>query len=180
MPTPWTAWSLWQYSDTGSVPGVSGDNDLDTFNGTLAQLQALASGAAPAPSPSPAADAGAAADSGASTTPPSSCYSATLGKTVVLNTCVETDASGTWVQCDDGAWVDRYDDPAACGATYPYSNAGHSSGGGAGCYSDTLGANEPDNACVQSASNDAWYQCDDGTWVDRWTDPTACNGIYPL
>jgi uncharacterized membrane protein YgcG len=63
------------------------------------------------------------------------------------------------------------------------------SGGGAGdagapapggCYSDTLGREMPPNACVQSASDGEWYQCDDGSWVDRWTDPTACDGTYPL
>jgi hypothetical protein len=38
----------------------------------------------------------------------------------------------------------------------------------------------PANACVQSKYDDAWYQCDDGAWVDRWTDPAACDGVYPL
>jgi len=52
--------------------------------------------------------------------------------------------------------------------------------GGAGCYSDTLGKEMPDNACVQSASDSAWYQCDSGTWVARDADPTTCNGTYPL
>jgi lysozyme len=171
MPTPWTNWSIWQSSSTGTVSGVSDAVDLDVFNGTLSQLDALASGAASSPTP-PSGDAGSASSTG--------CYSSVLGKTVAANTCVDTDASGDGVQCDNGAWVDRYDDPTPCGAVYPYNNGGHSSGGGAGCYSDTLGATEPDNACVQSASNDAWYQCDDGSWVDRWTDPTACNGIYAL
>jgi lysozyme len=27
-------WTFWQYSSTGSVPGISGDVDLDRFNGT--------------------------------------------------------------------------------------------------------------------------------------------------
>jgi hypothetical protein len=53
-------------------------------------------------------------------------------------------------------------------------------GGGKGCYSDTLGRNMPDNACVQSKYDDLWYQCDNGDWVDRWTDPTACDGVHPL
>ena len=53
-------------------------------------------------------------------------------------------------------------------------------GGGAGCYSATLGREMPANACVQSRSDSLWYQCDDGDWVDRWTDPTACDGVYPL
>jgi lysozyme len=173
-PTPWTSWSLWQYSDTGTVSGISGQVDLDRFDGTLAQLQALAGGAGSttdAGAPPPATDAGA---------PTSTCYSTTLAATVAANTCVETDDAGDWVQCDDGAWIDRYDDPTACGATYPWNNGGHSSGGGAGCYSSTLGVEAADNACVQSKSNDDWYQCDNGTWVDRWTDPSACNGIYAL
>ncbi len=32
-------WAFWQYSATGSVPGISGNCDLDVFHGTLAQLQ---------------------------------------------------------------------------------------------------------------------------------------------
>jgi hypothetical protein len=57
---------------------------------------------------------------------------------------------------------------------------GGGTGGGTGCYSPTLGKEMPDNACVQSRSDSLWYQCDNGSWVDRWTDPTACNGVYPL
>lgn len=43
-PTPWTAWSLWQYNDNGTVSGIAGAVDIDKFNGTLAQLQTLAAG----------------------------------------------------------------------------------------------------------------------------------------
>jgi hypothetical protein len=65
------------------------------------------------------------------------------------------------------------------------ANGGGSSGGGGstsakGCYSDTLGREMQANACVQSRSDSAWYQCDNGSWVDRWDDPTACDGVYPL
>jgi hypothetical protein len=59
-------------------------------------------------------------------------------------------------------------------------NAYAGSSGGAGCYSSTKGKEMPDNACVQSRSNSLWYQCANGAWVDRWTDPDACNGVYPL
>ncbi|MFO0758111.1 MAG: GH25 family lysozyme [Byssovorax sp.] len=45
-PIPWHAWAMWQYSSTGSVPGISGDCDLDVFNGTLDDLNALANGGA--------------------------------------------------------------------------------------------------------------------------------------
>jgi len=60
---------------------------------------------------------------------------------------------------------------------------GGSSGGASsakGCYSDTLEKEMQANACVQSRYDSAWYQCDDGSWVDRWNDPTACDGVYPL
>jgi GH25 family lysozyme M1 (1,4-beta-N-acetylmuramidase) len=41
VPRAWTTWSFWQYTDHGSVPGVSGNVDLDHFNGSLTQLKAL-------------------------------------------------------------------------------------------------------------------------------------------
>ena len=39
--TAWSTWTFWQYSQTGQVAGISGAVDLDVFNGSLAQLQAL-------------------------------------------------------------------------------------------------------------------------------------------
>jgi len=49
IPTPWSSsgWTFWQYSSTGTVPGLSAEPvDLDRFNGSLAQLEAYV-GAAP-------------------------------------------------------------------------------------------------------------------------------------
>lgn len=60
------------------------------------------------------------------------------------------------------------------------AGGGGGGGGGAGCYSHTLGREEPDHACVQSRFDRLWYQCENGAWVDRFTDPNACNGIHPL
>jgi lysozyme len=45
-PIPWNKWAMWQYSSTGSVPGISGNCDLDIFNGTFEELQTLANGGA--------------------------------------------------------------------------------------------------------------------------------------
>jgi GH25 family lysozyme M1 (1,4-beta-N-acetylmuramidase) len=38
---PWgqNVWVYWQCSSTGSIPGISGNVDLDAFNGTLAKLK---------------------------------------------------------------------------------------------------------------------------------------------
>ncbi len=43
VPAPWSNWTFWQHTDTGTVPGVSGMGsvDLDTFNGTLSQLMGM-------------------------------------------------------------------------------------------------------------------------------------------
>lgn len=47
LPTGWSNWVVWQYSDSGSVTGISGAVDLDEWNGTLADLEMFAGGSAP-------------------------------------------------------------------------------------------------------------------------------------
>src|SRR5205823_1632944 len=42
IPGGWSAWNVWQYSDHGTVAGISGPVDLDQFNGSDADLQAYA------------------------------------------------------------------------------------------------------------------------------------------
>jgi len=37
----WSDWAFKQYSWTGNVPGISGDVDLDVFNGTMEELENL-------------------------------------------------------------------------------------------------------------------------------------------
>lgn len=45
------AWTFWQYSFKGTLPGVGGPVDLDAFNGGAEALAALARPDAPAPAP---------------------------------------------------------------------------------------------------------------------------------
>ena len=43
LATGYTGWQFWQYDDKGTAPGLGADDaDLDRFNGSLADLQALA------------------------------------------------------------------------------------------------------------------------------------------
>lgn len=49
----WSHWTFWQYSDRGHVPGISGNVDMDVFNGDAAALMAFAHGAPPPPPPPP-------------------------------------------------------------------------------------------------------------------------------
>lgn len=41
VPKPWTKWTFWQHSETGTVDGVIGPVDLDRFNGSRADLENL-------------------------------------------------------------------------------------------------------------------------------------------
>ncbi len=45
MPGDWTDWVFWQHTSKGSVPGISGNVDLDWFNGDRAALGQIAGGA---------------------------------------------------------------------------------------------------------------------------------------
>lgn len=51
VPAPWDVLAMWQHSDTGSVPGLTGACDLDLFNGTIDRLKAYGK---PQPAPQPA------------------------------------------------------------------------------------------------------------------------------
>jgi len=51
LPAPWSRWTFWQYTDSGTISGISGHVDTNRFNGSLAQLQAFANGVPPAPLP---------------------------------------------------------------------------------------------------------------------------------
>ncbi|MFE4052077.1 lysozyme [Streptomyces sp. YIM B13518] len=42
VPSGFPTWTVWQYTSTGSVPGVSGNVDRDQFNGSRDRLLALA------------------------------------------------------------------------------------------------------------------------------------------
>lgn len=56
VPGGWPTWTFWQGTSTGTVTGISGSVDMDTFNGSLAALQRLANvtaTATPSPSASP-------------------------------------------------------------------------------------------------------------------------------
>jgi lysozyme len=46
LPTGWSNWNFWQYSQSGTVNGISGNVDMDYFNGSMDQLQAFAGSSA--------------------------------------------------------------------------------------------------------------------------------------
>jgi len=41
LPKGWPQYAFWQYSDSGTVPGINGHADVNYFNGDAAQLQSL-------------------------------------------------------------------------------------------------------------------------------------------
>jgi hypothetical protein len=107
----------------------------------------------------------------------------TITTTNESGTCMDT----TTCSAEGGSFTPGYCPGAVnieccvAGSGSGSSATGSATGSGSGgCFSTTLGREAPENACVQDAANDVWYQCDAGEWVNRWTDPTQCNGIYPL
>lgn len=71
------------------------------------------------------------------------------------------------------------------GGGTPAGGSGGGSGGGtppagATCMSGTLDREMPENSCVESMYDGLWYQCSNGSWVDRWSDPDPCVAQYPL
>jgi hypothetical protein len=48
------------------------------------------------------------------------------------------------------------------------------------CYSGTLQRDVPENTCVESMFDGLWYQCSNGSWIDRWSDPDPCVSQHPL
>jgi len=48
MPSFWTQWVFWQYTEAGKIPGINGATDLNWFNGDQDALNAMA-GIKPAP-----------------------------------------------------------------------------------------------------------------------------------
>jgi lysozyme len=167
MPSEWSTWSFWQDSDSGSVGGISDAVDVDLFNGSLSALTALTDGSGGGGSSSGGSSSGGSSSGGSSSggsgsssggssgsssggSPSGGCQLG--GKSYAANTCTET------LQCDNGTWVDRYDDPSSCDTSVEPSG---------GCITDS-GSVAPQNTCTST------LQCDDGVWVDRYDDPSAC------
>jgi lysozyme len=48
LPSGWPSWTLWQFTSSGSIPGISGDVDVSYFSGTQSDLAALAGTSQPA------------------------------------------------------------------------------------------------------------------------------------
>ncbi len=46
IPPGWSAWTIWQFTETGRVSGVKGNVDMNRFNGTHEELLALSGTAA--------------------------------------------------------------------------------------------------------------------------------------
>jgi lysozyme len=135
LASPWSSFSVWQYSDTGSVSGISDQVDLDRFNGTLAQLLAFAGGGGGG-----GTDAGTTGDSGGGvSSAPDACSEG-------AGFCTAT------LQCDEGHWIIRKDDPAACTTVDDVQEA----------------CGQGDGYCT------ATLQCDGGYWAPRSSDPDAC------
>ena len=173
LPSPWTTWAFWQSSDTGNVPGISGAVDMDTFNGSIDELLAMAGGTGTGTGTGSGGGSGSGSGSG-QTGGATTCTSQTMAADEPDGACVEAAADQSWYQCTAGQWTAIGSPDASCTATYAW------------CTSATLGRSVPPRTCVQAASDQQWYQCDGNGWASG-VDPTtatgpagACSDSFPL
>ena len=159
LPAPWMRWTFWQHTDSGHVNGITGNVDMNKFNGDLNALVAFA-GAAVVSNPPPPP-------------PVNGCVSQTLNREVTEGTCVQSASDQKWYSCSAGAWVGR-SSSSGCAAAFGW------------CDSATLGRKVAPRSCVEASSDNTWYQCDGHGWVapvdyDAQSGPAGlCSEIHQL
>jgi lysozyme len=153
LPAPFTAWSFWQYSLTGTAPGLPNSNgmaDLDQFNGDMSALLGLTVGGSAAD-----ASSGAGSDSG----PPACMASGVAGTCIDTSVCAAMPGTvATPGLCPGPAseqCCTRTGD-ASSGSTGDASTSPHGDGGGAGGAGD---AGETDGGAGDHAANPAPAGC---------------------
>jgi hypothetical protein len=119
--------------------------------------------------------------SGSETGSAPGCESATLGRELPVDACVQSRLDGDWYQClrpsgsSSAAWYGGSDigsghrgpEGAACNGYYALQSLPSHAPVPTPptCYSATLGADEPVGTCVQSSLDSNWYQCTAIGWV---------------
>ena len=95
IPAPWSNWAIWQYDDKGTVAGVSGDCDMNLWNGDVASLKAFAGGGVSKPTSVNVCDSNCDSASPAGTT--ATCYCDSQCQT--YGDCCNADGSATATSC---------------------------------------------------------------------------------
>jgi len=110
LPSDWTTWKFWQYSETGKVPGMGAASDLNNFNGTYDDLVKYC-GTTPTPAPSSTTNLNAKVTVSVLNvrSGPSSAYKV-VSKLVSGNTVniIDIGGSDTWLQLGAGKWSACY------------------------------------------------------------------------
>ncbi len=102
LPAGWTAWKIWQYTGKGSAPGITGDVDLDWFNGSYDDLLKYCNA-----SPPPPAGQAAKAKSALNVRNGPGVNYADIGDVAAgaAVTLGKIDGTDVWVQIDANKWV---------------------------------------------------------------------------
>lgn len=123
--------------------------------------------------------------SGGGTPPPVSCSSATLGRRVDENACVQQDSSKgcNWFKCTGYNSYTSLTDSSSCGAqsTFAHQTCGRppepTPESDFDCPSATLGRRVSENACVQQSATRGcgWFQCTSPGSYTRLSDASGCS-----
>jgi lysozyme len=145
VPAAWSSWKVWQYTATGTVPGVPVTQvDLDRFNGSMSDLLAYAAGALPSPATIASPAAGATV-SGTITVSASANATAARVEIYADSTLLGTGSSASWstTSVADGAHqlTAKAFDASGASITSPAVGVTVSNSSGGGCSAlDPLGA----------------------------------------
>lgn len=96
------------------------------------------------------------------------CYSATLARNVPYGACVQSTSDRAWYQCNLSGWMsaNATRGPAGnCVSATPLVASPSLPPITHTCYSSTLGRDMRYGGCVQSRSDQAWYQCNFSGWL---------------
>ena len=152
VPAAWTTYTFWQSSGTGSAPGIAGQVDVDSFNGTLAQLQAFAASTA-GDAGTPPGDAGA-SDAPADTSTISVDSGPLADSAPTLDTGVVTEDSATPAE-DSGLVVQ---DSGAAGRPADTGDLVYATSRPKGCACNVRGGGSGAGAASKSSTSSAcWF-----------------------
>ena len=165
IPTPWSNWAIWQYSDAGAVSGVSGACDMNLWNGDQASLTAFAGG-----SGGPVCGDGTCDSGETKSSCPADCGSATTTAAHVCDVgCDSPSSAGTTATCYCDNQCQTYGDCCnADGSATATSCAGSTcascNGGATGpvCGDGSCDSTETCSSCPSDCGNCPGY-CGDGT-----------------
>ena len=176
LPNSWTSWKIWQYAETGKVPGMGAASDVNWFNGSYEDLVNYCGGTAPVVElPTSNLNAQVVVNKLNIRSGPSTDYQklGSMAKGTTVNV-KNIDGTDTWIQFDSGKWAackigsQQYLNPVA-GSPFKVRSMVDRLNirSGPGTSYKSLGKlyTGDEVNVIGISGKDAWIQYDEGKWA---------------